>query len=79
MSLTPQELLAEYRIAYRNANPHREVPNVEYSHGWFRFTDWGSGRTFRRAKFVEMLTNLRERVNSATAAANSPADRKREA
>lgn len=71
MSLSPQELLAEYRIAFRNANPRTKIPTIEYSHGWFRFTDWGSGRNFRRPAFVGLIDNLRLRTNEATAAALS--------
>lgn len=71
MSLSPQELLAEYRIAFRNANPDSEIPKGDYSHGWFRFDERYGVVRYRRAYFVQMLDNLRERVNKRTAALSS--------
>lgn len=67
MSLTPLELIAEYRMAFRNCNPGKPEPTVVYDHGWFKFTDW-AGRNFRRADFYKLLENLRQRTNAATAA-----------
>lgn len=68
MNLSPQELIAEYRIAFRNCNPGRPDPVVVYDRGWFKFTEWGD-RNFRRADFYKMLVALRHRSNAARDAA----------
>jgi hypothetical protein len=63
---SPQELIAEYRMAFRNCNPGTPDPNIVYDHGWFKFVSkaW-SDRNYRRADFYKMLVALRHRSNSS--------------
>lgn len=63
MILHPQELIAEYRMAFRICNPGKPDPNIVYDHGWFKFADW-AGRNYRRADFYKMLETLRQRSNT---------------
>ena len=60
------ELIEEYRQAYREANPDKPEIDVQYQHGWYYvlFTDnpaKGLSTPYRKRTLVEMRDRLRDR------------------